>query len=252
MKDLLTIKDQMSRKVSFSFPPQRIISLVPSQTEFLLDIGAPVVGRTKFCIHPREQVQQVPVIGGTKKFRFEKIRELRPDFIIGNKEENYQEGVEQLAKDFPVWMSDIYGLEDAYGMMRALGPICGLEPQAEAVINACASAMNQVKGCFSGTVIYLMWHDPWMAAGKHTFIDHILQHLGYENLIRTERYPALTAEEIRDLNPDHILFSSEPFPFKEKHLLDARSQWPGSQSQLVDGELFSWYGSRLRRWGEKG
>lgn len=238
----------MGRKVSFSFPPKRIISLVPSQTEYLLDIDAPLVGRTKFCIHPKGLVKDVPIIGGTKNFRFEKIRELYPDLIIGNKEENYQEGIEALAEDFPVWMSDIFTLDDAYDMMRSLGDICQLGEQSNKIVAACTSAMEKVQGKHAGTAIYLMWYNPWMAAGKNTFIDHLLHHLGYENIIKEARYPELSPEAIEALHPDHVLLSSEPFPFKEKHVLEAKSRWPKATIQLVDGELFSWYGSRLSAW----
>ena len=245
---LNTEADQMGREIIFTSPPKRIVSLVPSQTEFLIDIGAPVVGRTKFCIHPKEEVADIPVVGGTKKFQFDKIRELEPDFIIGNKEENYKYGIEKLEEEFPVWMSDIYTLEDAFEMMGALGSICDLESQARDVISECREATNSIKGTKAGKVIYLIWNKPWMAAGKNTFIDHFLSHLGYQNLVTTDRYPELTTEQITNLNPDKILFSSEPFPFKEKHLEEAKRQWPNADCQRVDGELYSWYGSRLRFW----
>lgn len=238
----------MGREVRIASPPRRIVSLVPSQTEFLLDIGAPLVGRTKFCIHPKEKVDSIPVIGGTKNFRFEKISELNPDLIIGNKEENYKWGIEKLEKEFPVWVSDIYTLEDAFEMMTAIGRICDLEGRSEGVIQECREATERVKGTQSGKVIYLIWNKPWMAAGKNTFIHHLLTHIGYENVITEERYPELTTEEITALGPDKILFSSEPFPFKEPHIQEANEFWKNTECELVDGELYSWYGSRLRKW----
>jgi len=248
MSDLLTVTDQINREVTFPFPPKRIISLVPSQTEFLLDIGAPVVGRTKFCVHPAAEVKNLEVIGGTKKFRFDKIKELTPDLIIGNKEENYQEGIEELIQEFPVWMSDVFTLDDAFEMMSSLGKICDLETESDSIVHECQVALNAVKGTCSGKVIYMIWKDPWMAAGKNTFLDHLLTFLGYQNLVTSDRYPELITEEVTALNPDNILFSSEPFPFKHSHLEVAKSQWPKANSQLVDGELYSWYGSRLRNW----
>lgn len=238
----------MGREVQIASPPHRIVSLVPSQTEFLLDIGAPVVGRTKFCIHPNDQVKDIPIIGGTKNFRFDKIRELQPDLIIGNKEENYKYGIEKLEKEFSVWMSDIFTLNDSFKMMSELGGICSLNDQAEKIIQTCHTAAEKVKNSKSGKVIYLIWKEPWMAAGKNTFIDHFLTHLGYENIISEERYPELTTQQIANLNPDKILFSSEPFPFKEEHLVEARAVWPNTECTLVDGELYSWYGSRLIKW----
>lgn len=248
MSDLRTVHDQMGREVTFSFPPKRILSLVPSQTELLIDMGAPIVGRTKFCIHPSEKVQEVPIIGGTKNFRFDAIRALKPDLIIGNKEENYQEGIEELEKEYPVWMSDIFTLKDAFEMMTTIGRICNLEGQSDDIIQACEAAMKRVKGTKSGKVVYFIWKDPWMVAGSNTFVDHLLGHLGYENLIKEQRYPKMTPEEVADLEPDYLLFSSEPYPFKEKHLKEAIELWPNANCQLVDGELYSWYGSRLKAW----
>ncbi|MEO1255981.1 MAG: helical backbone metal receptor [Bacteroidota bacterium] len=248
MSDLLSVYDQMDRKVTFPFPPQRIVSLVPSQTELLIDIGAPVIGRTKFCIHPKPLVSDISIIGGTKNFRFDVIRELKPDLIIGNKEENYQEGISELEKEFPVWMSDIYTLSDAFIMMETLGRICKREEACDQIVMECKLALEKVKNSRSGKVIYLIWQNPWIAAGKNTFIDHVLSYLGYENMIQDERYPELTTEKISNLNPDQLLFSSEPFPFREKHIHKAKNQWPKVESLLVDGELYSWYGSRLRNW----
>ncbi len=240
----------MGREVRLTSPPRRIVSLVPSQTEFLLDVGAPIVGRTKFCIHPNEIVENIPIVGGTKKFHFQKIKELNPDLIVGNKEENYKYGIEKLEEEYPVWMSDIFTLDDAFGMMTAIGSLCDLEDRAKAIVRECKEAVEKVKGSKSGKVIYLIWNKPWMAAGKNTFIDHFLTHLGYENLITEERYPELTTEQIINLNPDKILFSSEPFPFKEKHLAEAKAFCPNAESLMVDGELHSWYGSRLRYWNK--
>lgn len=248
MSETKTI-DQMGREVIVTSPPHRIISLVPSQTEFLLDINAPVVGRTKFCIHPSEKVKGIPNIGGTKNFRLDAIRDLKPNLIIGNKEENYADGITELEKEFPIWMSDIFTLNDSFQMMTTIGRLVNREKETARVIGECKESLEKVKGTRSGKVIYLIWKNPWMAAGKNTFIDHMLTYLGYENLIKDDRYPELTDDKIKELHPDIILFSSEPFPFTKKHLNQAESQWPKSMSQLVDGELFSWYGSRLRFWG---
>lgn len=251
MSDLLTLKDQMGRKVSFPSVPKRIVSLVPSQTEFLLDIGTNVVGRTKFCIHPRTRIEEIPVIGGTKNFQFDKIKALKPDLIVGNKEENYQEGIDRLSKDFPVWMSDIYTIKDSFGMMRGLGDICDRTAETAQIVSDCNTALDQVKGKFTGRVVYLIWKNPWMAAGRNTFIDDMLRFLGYENLVTADRYPELLDDTIALLNPEKILFSSEPYPFKEKHILEAKNKWPNAECLLVDGELHSWYGSRLRGWSSK-
>ena len=248
MSDFLAVCDQIGREVTFPFPPKRILSLVPSQTEFLIDIGAPVVGRTKFCIHPKEIIEEIPTIGGTKNFRFDVIEKLKPDLIIGNKEENYKEGIQLLEKKFPVWMSDIFTLSDAFKAMEELGKICGLEDSAKEIAQLCKGAISSVKRTKRGTVIYLIWQKPWMAAGRNTFVDNLLHHLGYTNLIKDVRYPEITEDQIRELDPEYILFSSEPFPFKEQHVSQAQKIFPNANCQSVDGELYSWYGSRLKYW----
>lgn len=242
--------DQMGREVTFSFPPQRIISLVPSQTEFLLDIKAPIVGRTKFCVHPGNKVKKIPVVGGTKNFRFGEIRKLQPDLIIGNKEENYREGITELWKEFPVWMSDIHTLDDAYEMMSSLGQITDRTGQAHPILSDCKAIMKVIRNTRVGKVVYLIWQNPWIAVGRKTFINSMLSHLGYENAVVSNRYPELSVEEITKLKPDYILFSSEPFPFNQTHLNLAKNRWEDANCQLVNGELFSWYGSRLRKWRE--
>lgn len=248
MPDRVEVVDMMGRKVEVNLQPKRIVSLVPSQTEFLIDIGVPLVGRTKFCIHPSDKVKDIPVVGGTKKFRFDVIDDLQPDLIIGNKEENYKEGIEELARTYPVWMSDIYSLSDSFKMMSELGDICERKNESANIIDACRNATNRIKASKSGRALYLIWKNPWMAAGKNTFIDHMLSHLGYENAVEAERYAELSEEAIRSLNPDLIFLSSEPFPFKDKHLDELSKIWPESECRLVDGELYSWYGSRLRHW----
>jgi len=248
MGDLRIVIDQMGREVTIPLNPKRVISLVPSLTEFLIDIDAPLVGRTKFCIHPERKVVQIPIVGGTKNFHLDKMEALKPDLIIGNKEENEKEGIEALASRYPVWMSDIATLEDAFDMMKILGDFFGKKEKTSAIVNECKSAMSKMKQIFSGRVVYLIWQNPWMAAGKGTFIDHLLTHVGYQNVIQQPRYPTLSFEEIKELNPNQILLSSEPFPFRVKHVQEIKSKFPWADVQLVDGELFSWYGSRLRKW----
>ena len=190
----------------------------------------------------------IQIIGGTKNFRFEKIKELAPDLIIGNKEENYQAGINQLRHDFPVWMSDNHTLKDAFSMMSSLGVLCQEEVRAETIIEECTKALHKVKDAFDATVVYLIWKDPWMAVGRHTFVDHMLTHLGYRNLIKIDRYPELDTATIKAQQPDKVLLSSEPYPFKRADLSQVRALWPNAEIELVDGELFSWYGSRLRKW----
>lgn len=242
----------MQREIWIPEFPQRIVSLVPSQTEFLIEIGLGerLVGRTLFCIHPKESIQNIPQVGGTKKLRLDAIRALNPDLIIGNKEENLQEEIESLAKEFPVWMSDIVEMDDALKMMKELGSIVQLEPSSQSLISEIESVISRIQNCnysFKGKrVVYAIWKDPWMFAGKDTFIHKLLELAGFTNLITESRYPEISPESIRQLNPDFILLSSEPFPFDGKHFQSALELFPEQKPVLVDGEMFSWYGSRMR------
>lgn len=229
-------------------PPQRIISLVPSQTELLASLGLDkeVIGITKFCIHPPHWLKQKTVIGGTKKLDVQVIASLSPDLIIGNKEENDRETIEQLQKIYPVWMSDITNIPQAFSMIAALGDITHRRQEAQKIIDAINVDFTTIKKFHGQSVLYLIWRAPWMAAAQNTFIDSLISALGLKNaLTYRNRYPVLTLEEIRRLNPQYIFLSSEPFPFKEKHVKELNKVVPASKIILVDGEMFSWYGSRL-------
>lgn len=244
--------DQMNRTIDIPEKPQRIISLVPSKTELLVDLGLEdrLVGLTKFCVHPKGLKKQKTIIGGTKNFHFDKIAALQPDLIIGNKEENYQEGIALLEKKYPVWMSDIYTLEDAFEMIKGIGAITGTAAQAERLIHEINQDMAFLSQGARGTAVYLIWKDPMMAVGPQTFIHDMLGRAGFINLVQEPRYPELSMEDLKNLSPDFLLLSSEPFPFKQKHIDEFAAQLPQTHTQLVDGELFSWYGSRLRYFRE--
>ena len=245
----LTVTDQLKRQVAAPFPPQRIISLVPSQTELLFDLGLAdkIVGVTKFCTHPAEARTKAAVIGGTKNFDFEKIATLRPDLIIGNKEENYQSGIEQLTLKYPVWLSDVSSLTEALDMIRRVGFITGVKEKAEALaveITASFSALASPQAITSAA--YFIWRKPYMVAATGTFIDDLLRRAGFRNVFaQLNRYPVVTAELLAAAAPQRILLSSEPYPFGAKHLAEFQTICPAAKIEIVDGELFSWYGSRL-------
>jgi len=242
--------DQIGRKVSVPNNPQRIVSLVPSQTELLFDLGLDdeIVGLTKFCTHPRDRVKSKTNIGGTKKFRFEKIDQLKPDLILGNKEENYREGIERLKQHYPVWVSDVKNFEGALSMIANIGRIVGRLQNALEMIKSIQNDFESLSTPESPKrVLYFIWQNPNMVVGGDTFIDDLLGKAGYINLTKyLTRYPELSDEEVRELNPDLIFLSSEPYPFQDKHLVEFQQKFPSAQIQLVDGEMFSWYGSRLK------
>ena len=246
--------DQISRKIALTaWPPRRIVSLVPSQTELLADLGLDdeVVGITKFCVHPRNWLDTKTRIGGTKTLNFKKIAALEPDLIIGNKEENERGQIEQLAERYPVWMSDVATLEDAYEMMLRIGELTGKAAEAQTLVEKIKTRFDAYR--LSSTIYrppsaaYLIWRKPWMVAGGGTFIDEMLRLAGFQNVFaHKSRYPEISLQELAEAQPEVILLSSEPYPFAAKHFAAFREVCPVAKIQLVDGELFSWYGSRLQ------
>ena len=245
----MIVTDQMGHQVVIARPPQRIISLVPSQTELLFDLGLEgrIVGLTKFCIHPREKVKSKTIIGGTKNFRLEVIRQLQPDLIIGNKEENYPEGIRELQRHYPVWMSDMVSLEDALAMITEVGSITATADRAASLTAAIRRGFAALPPADPIPAAYFIWQAPFMVAGQGTFIHEMLRQAGFANVFDCRsRYPEVSPEEIRQAQPRVILLSSEPYPFGEKHLAAFRQMCPGALVKLVDGEMFSWYGSHLR------
>jgi len=250
----LTVIDQMGRRVAVPFPPRRIVSLVPSQTELLFDLGLGerVVGVTKFCIHPADARTRATVIGGTKNFNFDKIASLNPDLIIGNKEENYQAGIEKLADKNPVWLSDISNLTDALDMIRRVGFIAGTKEKAEAMAAEIAVDFGSLAPAETSeskeSVAYFIWRKPYMVAAEGTFINDMLRRVGFANVFADQqRYPEITSEQLAAAAPQRILLSSEPYPFGNKHIAEFQTICPAAKIEIVDGELFSWYGSRLRK-----
>ncbi len=241
--------DQLGRRVHLDHLPSRIVSLVPSQTELLFDLGLDreIVGVTKFCVHPDHARKTRKVIGGTKKFDFEEIAKLKPDLVIGNKEENYPEGIEFLQDRFPVWMSDIYNLEEALSMIAEVARITGREETGKELVQEIRSAFTKLQQIPPLRTLYLMWYNPIMGAASHTFIDSMIRTIGLTNVLAgRERYPELAEDVVKQLNPDLVLLSSEPFPFAQKHKEVLEKLLPKAKVILVDGEFFSWYGSRLK------
>lgn len=241
-------KDQLGRQIELHASPMRIVSLVPSQTELLADLGLNdrVVGITKFCVHPESWRKTKTIIGGTKQFDLTAIHVLNPDLIIANKEENYEAGITELSKHYPVWISDIVTLDDALDMITQVGSMTQAESKAQELVGSIRQSFQNLPRLQGLKTLYLIWRNPWMAAASGTFIQEMMGLTGLKNSISDRsRYPELTSDEIRQLNPELIFLSSEPYPFKEKHLAELQELCPGARILLVDGEKFSWYGSRL-------
>jgi ABC-type Fe3+-hydroxamate transport system substrate-binding protein len=228
--------------------PQKIVSLVPSLTELLFDLGLEdqIIGRTRFCIHPKGKVDQVEIMGGTKNPRIDKIRKAKPDLIIANREENRKEDVDNLQKDFEVMVSDIKTIEDALFTIHDIGNRCGAKKAAEELISAIRKEYHNAPDEPQLSVAYMIWRDPWMTVGADTYIHSVLNRWNLKNVFSNQtRYPKTTLEDLSNKNPDIILLSSEPYPFKEKHIKQVETACPDSRILLVDGEWFSWYGSRM-------
>jgi ABC-type Fe3+-hydroxamate transport system substrate-binding protein len=245
---MISVIDQMGKTVTLNGTPQRIVSLVPSQTELLYYLGLIPVGQTVFCIHPSDKFKSANKIGGTKNLNIDAIRALNPDLIIGNKEENNKDQINVLEQEFPVWMSDVNSLDDAYEMIYKVGLITGKLDKVEKLNGEILAQFNRLITPKSAkpTVLYLIWDKPYFGVGNNTFIHDILSKAGLLNVLESSsRYPELDDESIFKMNPDYIFLSSEPFPFAEKHLDLIQSKFSASKVILVDGEAFSWYGNRL-------
>lgn len=238
--------DQIGHTFTLEKAPKKIVSLVPSQTEFLhyLGLDKEVVGITKFCIHPDIWYQSKIRVGGTKNIDFKKIEALNPDFIIANKEENSKEDILKLQKLYPVYTSDIINLEDAYKMIQDIGDVLDYSVKSNELIQKLKIDFNSLNKT-NKRIAYCIWYEPLMVVGGSTFIDSLLNVSGFKNVFNTvDRYFETTIESINELNPDLLLLSSEPFPFTEKHIKLLESKID-AKIILVDGEMFSWYGNRL-------
>ncbi|MFA6086211.1 ABC transporter substrate-binding protein [Mucilaginibacter sp.] len=240
--------DQLNRAIALASTPQRIISIVPSQTELLFYLGldAAIVGITKFCIHPQGKVKQVTKIGGTKQLNMQLIHDLQPDLIIANKEENEQNQVEELMMRYPVWVSDIHDLATAVDMINRVGEVVGRRTEANELSSNISGQFSLLKPSDKNLrVAYFIWRKPYMVVGTGTFINAMLQLCGFTNAFNKDRYPEVTPDDLIAAQPDVLFLSSEPYPFAQKHIVEFEKLLPNTKIILVDGEMFSWYGSRL-------
>ncbi len=230
----------------------RIVSLVPSITESLFDFGLTemeVVGRTKFCIHPKTLITKVPVIGGTKNLNLDKIKALKPDLIIANKEENEKLQIEELGKYFEIWLTNIENLQDNQNFLTELGTLLNKQELALNFNEKINVIFDSSKELSPKKVAYLIWKNPYMTVGSDTFIHEIIEKIGFTNLFKdSKRYPEISVNQMKEA--EYVFLSSEPFPFQQKHIDELQKELPDSKIMLVDGEAFSWYGTHLSRCGD--
>ncbi|WP_348634876.1 helical backbone metal receptor [Winogradskyella sp. SYSU M77433] len=244
--------DQLHRSVDLKQKPIRIVSLVPSQTELLVHLGLEnsVVGITKFCVHPNHILKSKTIVGGTKQIHVDKIKTLQPDIILCNKEENTPEIIESLNKVAPIHISDVNNLEDCFELIKMYGEIFEVEDRALDLIENIKKERLDFRAIIQNRekrkVAYFIWKKPWMAVASETFINCMINDAGFENVFKGEkRYPEIKLDNPKLKEAEVILLSSEPYPFKEKHIKELKLIFPDKEVVIVDGELFSWYGSRL-------
>ncbi|MEO4055212.1 helical backbone metal receptor [Solibacillus sp. CAU 1738] len=242
------IIDHLGRKVQIPFPPKRIISICPAITETLYHLGLEeeIVGRTKYCIYPKQQVEHATIVGGTKQVEFDVIQSLQPDLIIAEKEENTPEIIEMLETHFPVFVFQIESIHEAYRMIKDAGMLTGREEESTKLLGEVSESFQQLPKK-RGRAAYMMWRKPYMVVGATTYINDVLQTLGFENPFTTYegRYPAVDITALQQEQLDYLFLSTEPFPFAQKHIDELAVHLPNTTIQIINGEMF-WYGSKMK------
>lgn len=244
-------KDQIGRNISIPTSNFRIVSLVPSITELICDLGLRenLVGITKFCVHPENIRKEIKVVGGTKKVHISKIQDLHPNIILCNKEENTEEMILKLEKICAVHVSEVIEIKDVFDLINDYGKIFKIQIIAQKISDKLKLSIEQFQKKLDLSpkrVAYLIWKNPWMVAGSETFINTLLELNGWQNIFKSSprRYPEIGLEELRSKKPDIVLLSTEPFPFSEKHIFEI-GEFTKAKIVIADGEYFSWYGTRL-------
>lgn len=231
----------------------RIVSLVPSLTELVFDLGLGqhLVGRTGFCVHPRERLRDVPKVGGTKDVDLERVRALRPTHLIVNIDENEKPTVDALRADVPaILVTHPVEVEDNLEVYRLFGHVFSCESRAQPLARALETALADVRAArfVPARVLYLIWRRPWMTVGAQTYIARMLATVGLEAVSPPsgQRYPEVDLERFGPDRFDAVLLSSEPYRFTEAHAreLEADPVLGGRPVETIDGEMTSWYGSR--------
>lgn len=243
------IIDHLGREVVYSYPPKRIISLCPGITETLytFQLAETIVGRTRYCIYPKDLVEQATIVGGTKQIEMEKIHQLQPDLVIVEKEENTEEIVKMIEAHYPVYVAEVQSVEGAYRMVRDIGMLTNRQQEANALMNQIEKSFSELPTVNELRAAYVIWRKPYMVVGANTYINDVLNKMGFVNPFAesTERYPAVDRETLADAQLDYLFLASEPFPYSEKFFKEFEQFLPHTKLMIVDGEMF-WYGAKMR------
>lgn len=244
------ITDALERRIVLAGPPKRIISLVPSLTDLLHELGLndEVVGLTRFCERPEDWRETKTIVGGTKQVDAEQVAAVQPDLILANQEENTKADVQALSRYAPVYVTDVSTVAEATSMIRRVGALVDREERARQMATTITERFAALPEWSSLRVAYLIWRDPYMTVGGDTFIHDVLRHGGFTSPWAQEtRYPEITSDDLAAADLGAILCSTEPFPFHQKEVFtdDLRAACPNTPVHMVDGQLFSWYGPRL-------
>lgn len=249
---MIRITDDLGTEISLAKVPQRVISLVPSITKTICDLGgeSQLVGVTKFCVHPVHIRHTAKKIGGTKNVNIGKIAALNPDLIIANKEENTRDDVLELQKIAPVFVTDIKNIADSFRMIEQFGILLGKRVEATKWLGKIKQRLElfqQRDFTEKPKVLYLIWKTPWMSVGGDTYIHEMLDLAGFTNVCaQLTRYPEILMPFVRqDYDPDFVFLSSEPYPFSDADAFEVGRFTHHAKTVFVDGEAFSWFGTGL-------
>ncbi|MEZ4703750.1 MAG: helical backbone metal receptor [Bdellovibrionota bacterium] len=228
--------------------PKRIVSLVPSMSESFLHMGGLLVGRTSFCIEPKSMVASIPAVGGTKTPSLSKILALKPDLILANQEENLREHVETLSKDVPVWVSFPQTVSESLAVLHQMKQLVQNRQHAQERIAELEDFLTMRKDhSFRPKVAVAIWKNPWMFAGKDTYISHVVEASGGETVIQERRYPTMDIEDCLSLEPDLVILPSEPYAFGHQDQIELQQVCADRQINVACfcGEDLTWPGLRL-------
>ena len=251
----MKVTDDLGRVIYLIKTPRRVVSLCPSLTETLFDLGLDdlVIGRTDYCVHPEEKLGAVQSVGGPKSVFLPVVESLLPDIILAVKEENDKKTLESLASlYYKCVIFDINSVEGALKMIEKLGEIFGRRERASAMRTSIGEGFSRVgRAAKNPSFIYMTWSSPYIAAGTGNYINSLLTGFGFNNCLSGSfrRYVRMELNELKRLEPDIIFLPSEPYNYTIADKIKFEKFFPGAKVVLVDGEMFCWYGSRMEKAG---